>query len=275
MWKDTALRVGTALVGLVIFFIVVFLDRIALDIAISILILLILFEVYRAFHYGWTFAILGCIGSFIVVGALSVGSIDFFMGALVLYVIVLVLFSVLGYKRLRFSDIAIMFFATIYISCFLKYVSQVRDLDNGLYYVFLIFICAWADDTGAYFIGKLLGKHKLAPGISPKKTVEGSVGGVVFALLGCMILGLVAQFGFHMQVNYIALAIVGLIGPCLGQLGDLAASLMKRECGVKDFGHIMPGHGGLLDRFDSVILIAPFVYYAVLAAEYFETFIIG
>ena len=275
MWKDTALRVGTALVGLVIFFIVVFLDRIALDIAISVLILLILFEVYRAFHYGWTFAILGCIGSFIVVGALSVGSIDFFMGALVLYVIVLVLFSVLGYKRLRFSDIAIMFFATIYISCFLKYVSQVRDLDNGLYYVFLIFICAWADDTGAYFIGKLFGKHKLAPEISPKKTVEGSVGGVVFALLGCMSLGVVAQFGFRMQINYIALAIVGLIGPCLGQLGDLAASLMKRECGVKDFGHIMPGHGGLLDRFDSVILIAPFVYYAVLAAEYFETFIIG
>lgn len=275
MWKDTALRVGTALVGLVIFFVVVFLDRIALDIAISILILTILFEVYRAFHYGWTFAILGCIGSFIVVGALSVGSIDFFMGALVVYVIVLVLFSVLGYKRLRFSDIAIMFFATIYISCFLKYVSQVRNLDSGLYYVFLIFICAWADDTGAYFIGKLFGKHKLAPEISPKKTVEGSVGGVVFAILGCMVLGLVAQFGFRMQVNYIALAIVGLIGSCLGQLGDLAASLMKRECGVKDFGHIMPGHGGLLDRFDSVILIAPFVYYAILTAEYFETFIIG
>lgn len=274
MWKDTALRVMTALVGLVLFFIIVFLDRIALDIAVSVLMLVMLFEVYRAFHYGWTFAILGCIGSLIVVGALSLGNVNYFMGALVLYVIFLILFSVLGYKKLRFSDIAIMMFATIYISCFLRYVSMVRSLENGLYYVFLIFICAWMDDTGAYFIGKLFGKHKLAPDISPKKTVEGSVGGILFAIIGCLILGAVAQFGFQMQANYLLLVVIGLLGSCLGQLGDLVASLMKRECGVKDFGHIMPGHGGLLDRFDSVILIAPFVYYAVLAADWLGTFLL-
>ncbi len=274
MWKDTALRIVSALVGLVVFFVIVFMDTMALNFALGALIILMLWEVYSAFDYGWTFTIIGCVGSMIIVGVLSLGSVDYLMGALVIYVIFLVVFAVLGYRRLRFSDIAVMLFATIYISCFMMYVGRARYLENGLYYVFLIFICAWMDDTGAYFTGKLFGKHKLVPDISPKKTVEGALGGIVFAVIGCLLLGVIARFAFFMEVNYVALALVGLVASCLGQLGDLVASLMKRQCGVKDFGNIMPGHGGFLDRFDSVILIAPFVYYVAWAAEKLGFFIL-
>lgn len=274
MWKNTGLRLASAAVGLVLFLIIIFMDKMVLDIAIGLLIFFILFEIYRAFNYGWTFTILGCVGSMIIIGVLSLDSVDYFVGALVIYVVFLVLFAVLGHKRLRFSDIAVMMFATVYVSCFMMYVSRTRYLDDGLYYVFLIFILAWLDDTGAYFTGKMFGRHKLVPDISPKKTVEGAIGGVLLAVAGCLVFGIVMQYGFDRQVNYAVLAVIGIIGSVLGQIGDIAASLMKRQCGVKDFGSIMPGHGGLLDRFDSVILIAPFVYYAVIATEELGFFIL-
>lgn len=142
--------------------------------------------------------------------------------------------------------------------------ASVHSTKTGLYYLFLIFICAWMTDTGAYFSGRFFGKHKLAPSISPKKTVEGSVGGIICAMLGCIVLGLVATYINEASPNYWLLALVGLIGSCLAQLGDLIASLIKRTCGVKDFGNIMPGHGGALDRFDSVIMVSPFIYYLCL-----------
>lgn len=275
MWKDTALRVVSAVVGLVLFFIIVFMDQLVLNIAIGALILFMLFELFHAFGYGWTFSIIGCVGSLIIIAVLSLGNIDLFMGALIVYVLFLVLFAILSHKKTKFSDVAIMFFATIYISCFLVYVSRVRSMnEQGLLFVFLIFICAWACDSGAYFAGKLFGRHKLAPEISPKKTVEGAVGGVVTSIVGCIILGLVSQFYLRLEVNYLFLCIIGLIGAILGQFGDLTASLMKRQCGVKDFGNIMPGHGGVLDRFDSVILVAPFIYYAVAFAAKVGSFII-
>jgi len=255
-------RFISAAFGIVIFIVVMFLPNWALDISVSVVILIMLFELFHAFGYGWTFTLLGCAGSlFLVIVQLS-QSLDYFLGALVIYVIFLILLALVGIKKTEFSDIAIMLFATIYISCFTICITRARDLDSGLFYVLLIFVCAWLDDTGAYFIGKKFGKRKLAPQVSPKKTVEGSIGGIITAIIFSIVLGLITQIYFGRTINYLALGIVALIASCLGQLGDLVASLMKRQSGVKDFGNIMPGHGGILDRFDSVILIAPFIYYA-------------
>lgn len=270
MWKNTITRSITAVVGIMLLFAVLCLDyflpyqdNIVFEISIGVITLLMLFELFHAFNYGWRFTLLSLTGSLFMVSVLSFWSIDFFLGAVVIYVIFLILLAVFSHKQTNFSDIAIMLFATIYITSFTNCLVRAMTLDtNGLFYVLLIFICAWMNDTGAYFAGKLWGKRKLAPLISPKKTVEGSIGGIICAVVFATVLSIIAQFVFYKTINYSAVVIIALIGACLGQLGDLVASLMKRQSGVKDFGSIMPGHGGVLDRFDSVILIAPFVYYA-------------
>ena len=131
-----------------------------------------------------------------------------------------------------------------------------RYMENGVYLFLLPFIGAWVSDTFAYFTGRFLGRHKLAPIISPKKTIEGSIGGIVFAV------GVFALYGVILSSrglipNYLALCLAGLFVSILSQIGDLALSLVKREYGIKDYGKLFPGHGGVLDRFDSVIATAP------------------
>lgn len=123
---------------------------------------------------------------------------------------------------------------------------------------FLIFIFAWGADTGAYFTGTFIGKHKLAPEISPKKTIEGSIGGMVTAVLLSALLGYVYSASFNIDVSFLRICICAAIFSVVGMIGDLFTSFIKRDCGIKDFGKIMPGHGGVLDRFDSVLFIAPF-----------------
>lgn len=123
---------------------------------------------------------------------------------------------------------------------------------------FLIFIFAWGADTGAYFTGTFIGKHKLAPEISPKKTIEGSVGGMVTAVLLTALLGYVYSSSLSIDVSFLRICISAAVFSVVGMIGDLFTSFIKRDCGIKDFGKIMPGHGGVLDRFDSVLFIAPF-----------------
>lgn len=125
---------------------------------------------------------------------------------------------------------------------------------------------AWLADSGAYFVGTFLGRHKLCPNISPKKTVEGVIGGVItngliFVLLGLGYTKLIATG--DVSANYILLFVLGMICALLGLLGDLSASLLKRQTGIKDYGNIMPGHGGVMDRFDSVLFVAPFMTIAL------------
>lgn len=131
----------------------------------------------------------------------------------------------------------------------------------GKYLYMLIFIGAWSTDTGAYFVGVTLGKHKLIPDVSPKKTVEGAIGGLLGCVAGFSIYGGVLAIFFDVKVNWIMLIATALVIGVVDQLGDLIASYIKRERGIKDFGNIFPGHGGVLDRFDSVIAIAPFMYF--------------
>ena len=131
----------------------------------------------------------------------------------------------------------------------------------GLHRILLIFIGVWLTDSGAYFVGSALGKHKLIPAVSPHKTVEGAIGGIFGAIIGYVIYALVLRFAFGVKVNYIYLIILAVVVSIIDQIGDLIASFMKREQGIKDFGKIFPGHGGVMDRFDSSIAVAPAVFF--------------
>ena len=138
---------------------------------------------------------------------------------------------------------------------------------HGSFIVLLPLLAAWGADTCALFSGMLFGKHKLAPVVSPKKTVEGAIFGVIGGTLAGLVCRAVFVYVFHMQMPGIPATIaLGLIGSAAGEIGDLAASLLKRHSGIKDYGHIFPGHGGVMDRFDSVIftLIVMYCYTLVL-----------
>ena len=156
------------------------------------------------------------------------------------------------------------FFGIFYLAVMLSYLYQVRAMADGRYLVWLIVLSSWGCDTFAYCAGMLFGKHKLTPVLSPKKTVEGAVGGV----LGAALLGLIfgAVFGGRMEEIVspaVVCAIACAIAAVISQIGDLAASAIKRNHDVKDYGHLIPGHGGVLDRFDSMIFTAPAIFFAL------------
>ncbi len=161
-----------------------------------------------------------------------------------------------GRKTLTFSDAAAAFASVAYVAVSFTAMSLTRYMTNGVYIFGLVFIAAWMCDTFAYFTGRLIGKHKLAPHLSPKKTIEGSIGGIVFAVLGCMLYGLIIDKATELSANYLVLALLGLCLSVFSQIGDLWASLIKREHGVKDYSRMLPGHGGVMDRFDSILSIA-------------------
>lgn len=152
-------------------------------------------------------------------------------------------------------DISITTLGIMYVGVFMDFIVLTNNnFELGKIYVWLIFIISFATDTFAYFIGYLFGKHKLIPKISPKKTIEGSVGGIIGSIVCCIL------FGYLFKLDLVHMVFIGSMGSIVAQLGDLFASAIKRYVGIKDYGKLIPGHGGILDRFDSVILVAPFVY---------------
>ncbi len=158
--------------------------------------------------------------------------------------------------KLDVREIAIAFMSVVYIvSSFVSY-TLLRYMECGFYLFILPLIIAWGCDISAYFVGTLCGKHKLIPEVSPKKTVEGSIGGVIASVGLTLLYGLIVSLlDKSVEPNYISLAVMGLVLSLISQLGDLWASMIKRQCGVKDYGNLFPGHGGAIDRFDSVLSI--------------------
>ncbi len=182
------------------------------------------------------------------------------------FLMVLLIYTVVNHKKTNIMDAMTGFFGFFYACFLLSHIYLAREYVYGNLLVWLAFIAAFGCDTGAYFTGVAFGKHKLIPDLSPKKTIEGSVGGIVTATILALAYGIWLQTSFEMEgVNVLLLCgLTGFFGSFLAQIGDLSASAMKRMTGIKDFGHLMPGHGGVLDRFDSVILTAPIVYYIML-----------
>ncbi len=140
---------------------------------------------------------------------------------------------------------------------FMSALIRILQMEAGRYLIWIPFVMAFVSDTGAYFAGVFFGKHKLCPTISPKKTVEGFVGGIVLACIAMVLYGVLLDKAFHIEVNYLYLAVYGLLGSLGGVFGDLSLSVIKRQTGIKDYGNLIPGHGGILDRFDSVLITAP------------------
>ena len=180
----------------------------------------------------------------------------FVLWALVVIMFCEVMQTFRGDTRLDFSNVTLVVFAGFVLPMLFTSLVRLEMRDAGWAYVFLPFVAAFSSDSGAYFAGMALGKHKLAPHLSPKKTIEGSVGGFLAAVLLMLVYGLILKL-CGMTVNFLILAIYGFFGSLAGQLGDLAFSAIKRQHDVKDYSHIIPGHGGILDRFDSMLFIAP------------------
>lgn len=194
------------------------------------------------------------------IGFLEVETIKMVMFmALPVILFMLFCFSVFTNMKYNIFDIMITLIGLIYVSLFFCFIPLTYHLKNGMYYVWYILAGAWMTDTFAFLVGRKLGKHKFSK-ISPKKSIEGCIGGVI----GCALF-----FGAYtyylntiigLDLNYTEMILLGIITSVISQIGDLSASSIKRCCEEKDFGTIMPGHGGVLDRFDSVIMIAPFLY---------------
>lgn len=180
---------------------------------------------------------------------------------LVLTLIVMMACYVIAYPKYHANQITMLFFGLIYVTVMLSFVFRLRYVENGILYVWLIFIGAWGSDTCAYCVGKLLGKHKMPSELSPNKTIEGCAGGVI----GAALIGFIFALAFFRETDYWwQFAIIGGVSSVISQIGDLAASAIKRNHDIKDYGKLIPGHGGILDRFDSIIFIAPIVYYFVI-----------
>ena len=159
--------------------------------------------------------------------------------------------------KLPFQQVAMAMVAGILVPFLLCALVRIRVMENGVFFIVAPFVMAFMTDTGAYLVGCAIGKHKLCPIISPKKTVEGLVGGILGGIVGMIVYGLVLQHFFGFTVNYIYAAIYGALGAGGATFGDLMFSVIKRQTGIKDYGKLLPGHGGILDRFDSVTIVAP------------------
>ena len=187
-----------------------------------------------------------------------------------LYMIMAVLLALIGFlfvyvfafPQIHASQVMSAYFSFVYAPVMFSFIYMTRELGYGLYFVWMIFISSWISDTFAYIFGMLFGKHRLAPVLSPKKSVEGSVAGIIgSALCGGLFGFFLVEQVIHEQDVTLVFAIIGGIGSMISQIGDLAASAIKRNYEIKDYGKLIPGHGGIMDRFDSVIVTAPMIYF--------------
>ena len=165
----------------------------------------------------------------------------------------------MNHKEMKFEELALTVLAGYVVPFLLSSVVRIHNWENGRVLILLPFVISFMSDTAAYFTGSFIGKHKLAPEISPKKTVEGLVGGVVGAVIGVVVYCIVLEKVFDFAVNYYYISIYGILGSLAAVLGDLVFSVVKRQTGIKDYGNLIPGHGGILDRFDSMIVVARLV----------------
>nr|MBQ6241588.1 phosphatidate cytidylyltransferase [Lachnospiraceae bacterium] len=206
-------------------------------------------------------------------GALFLEAVYLQWDAWLLFVLFLGFMLIMGtfvftFPRYQFGQAAVSVFGVMYVPVMLSYLYRIRCMPDGFTLIWLVFIASWGSDTLAYCAGRLFGRHKMTPELSPKKTWEGAAGGV----LGGALLGFLYALAFRSHLQFLgdpllATPLLCAAGSIVSQIGDLAASAVKRSVGVKDYGNLIPGHGGILDRFDSVIVTAPLVYYLLLLVQ--------
>ena len=215
-----------------------------------------MFELYRIFHVEKELpGIVGYLAATVFYCNLKWAFLPDLMVVVLGFLMALMFVYVFTYPKYKTEQMLAVFFGVFYVAVMLSYVYQTRMLTAGAYIVWLIFLCSWGCDTCAYCVGMLIGKHKMAPVLSPKKSVEGAVGGVV----GAAALGAIYAAVTHGPI--VEYAVICAVGALISMVGDLAASAIKRNRGIKDYGKLIPGHGGILDRFDSVIFTSPIIFY--------------
>lgn len=223
-----------------------------------------LFELLRVFKLQWKIiGIIGYVATIAYYALIRFEKNEYLMILFIAYLICLMAAYVFTFPKFKADDIMVCFFGLFYVVLMLSYVYQVRMMEDGKYVVWLIFLCSWGCDTCAYLVGVMFGKHKMAPVLSPKKSIEGGIGGV----LGAALLGLAYATIFEDKLTIdnanIVFPIVCAVGGIISQVGDLCASGIKRNHDIKDYSKLIPGHGGILDRFDSVIITAPIIFYLI------------
>lgn len=191
-----------------------------------------------------------------------------------IYVVAILIMMLLQYEKTKFQEAVMAIFASVCVPYAFSVMIIFRDIEHyiagyekidGIYFLIFSFFASWMTDIFAYFIGSKFGKHKLCPKISPKKSVEGAIGGIAGAVLLNVLLLVVFQkfFGGGAGFNYIVVILLSIILSIVSMFGDLAASTIKRNFGIKDFGKLLPGHGGIMDRFDSALFVMPVLYSAI------------
>lgn len=257
-------RIISTIVGIAILILVfIFNNLFIVNIAVTAIALLGISEFYKAMNNKGIKSIKS-IGYISTLAILAIGMVSADILKIILFAILpiatFMLFCCSIFTKMKYNivDISVTIFGMIYVTFLSSFLSLTLSLTNGRYFIWYILGGAWITDTFAYLIGVKFGKHKFKE-ISPKKSIEGCVGG----LIGCMLFyGIYTYYltTIGIELNIVAMTAIGFLISVISQIGDFSASSIKRYCGIKDFGNIMPGHGGVLDRFDSVIMIAPFIY---------------
>ena len=205
--------------------------------------------------------IVGYLGAVLYYISLLLGFESYGLMAVLVSLILVMFVYVFTYPKYHANQVMAAFFGVVYVAVMLSFILMTRNLPDGKFIVWLIFLCSWGCDTCAYCVGMLIGKHKMVPKLSPKKSIEGAIGGV----LGAAIVG--GLYGYFVVEPVITeqnvtwvFVLISAAGAVISQIGDLAASAIKRNHDIKDYGKLIPGHGGVMDRFDSVIFTAPMIY---------------
>ena len=255
-------RTATIIIGVFLSFLTIFWKGFPFFIIIIIIALLGLKELYSIAHklgYRPSY-ILGSVLTFyfITITVYDIYCLNYYIENIIITFFIILTFIFQLFKKdysKVLAEISITIFGSIYLGYLLSFMLKIKDLPNGNYYLISLLIITWANDTGAYLIGTKFGKNKIFPKISPKKTIEGSIGGIIFSIAGTFALKNWLNLTFNELLS------LGLIISIIAQLGDLFESVLKRGSGIKDSGTLIPGHGGILDSLDSLIFTAPVFYY--------------
>ena len=269
---DIIKRAMTAIIGLpVLCLLLIFSNKYIIDVVVAVIALFSIYEYMKC--YSEKFKPVHWIGyvSAIGIAFLHIIPREYILNylgiAVISIVAILFMHVVFSEMKTNAADIAITLFGILYVVGFFSFVALLFGYENngeslGKYYIWYLFLATWGSDIFAYLIGMKFGKHKFSK-ISPKKSIEGCLAGIISGVLLVLFATVIFNNCFNMQINYIVIGIIGLILTIIGQIGDFSASCIKRYAEVKDFSNLLPGHGGMIDRFDSVIFAAPFAYYLI------------
>jgi len=257
-------RTATTIIGVFLAFLTVFWEGFPFFIIIMIIALLGLRELYSiADKQGYKPSyILGSLLTlyFIFISVYDIYSLNYYIENIIITFFIILSFIIQLFRKdysKVLSEISIAIFGSIYLGYLLSFILKIKDLPNGNYFLISLLIIVWVNDIGAYLIGTYLGKNKVFPKISPKKTIEGSFGGIILSIASALALK------NWLNLTFNELIFLGLIIAIIAQIGDLFESVLKRGSGVKDSGTLIPGQGGILDCFDALIFAAPVFYYCI------------